>query len=60
MKMKPFSVQVDLDAFNPATEQEKEYMVKMRPPSTFMKDGIKRLLKNKVATVSFFIVVVIV
>ena len=60
MKNKPFSVQVDLDAFNPATESEKEYMVKMRPPSTFMKDGIKRLLKNKVATVSFFIVVVIV
>ncbi len=60
MKKKPFSVQVDLDAFNPATEAEKEYMVKMRPSSTFMKDGIKRLLKNKVATVSFFIVVVIV
>ena len=60
MKMKPFSVHVDLDAFNPATESEKEYMVKMRPPSTFMKDGIKRLLKNKVATVSFFVVVVIV
>lgn len=59
MKKRPFSVQVDLDAFNPATEAEKEYMVKMRPPSTFMKDGIKRLLKNKVATVSFFIIVFI-
>ena len=59
MKMKPFSVHVDLDAFNPATETEKEYMVKMRPPSTFMKDGIKRLLKNKVATASFFVIVFI-
>ena len=59
MKQKPFSVQVDLDAFTPATEAEKEYMVKMRPPSTFMKDGIKRLLKNKIATISFFIIVFI-
>lgn len=59
MKQKPFSVQVDLDAFTPATEAEKEYMVKMRPPSTFMRDGIKRLLKNKIATISFFIIVFI-
>ena len=59
MKNKPFSVQVDLDAFNPATDSEKEYMVKMRPSSTFFKDGIKRLLKNKIATVSFFVIVFI-
>jgi oligopeptide transport system permease protein len=50
---------LDVDAFNPATAEEKEYMVKMRPASTFMKDGIRRLLKNKVATVSFFVVVII-
>ena len=59
MKQKPFSMQLDLDAFNPATAEEKEYMVKMRPASTFMKDGIRRLLKNKVATVSFFVIVFI-
>ncbi len=55
----PFSFHVNMDSFIPATAQEKEYMVKMRPSSTFLKDGIKRLLKNKVATVSFFIVVII-
>jgi len=60
MKKKPFSVQVDLDAFEPATAEDKEYMVKMRPASTFMKDGIKRLLKNKIATISFFVIVFIV
>ena len=54
---KPFSMHVDLDAFIPATEQEKEYMVQMRPPSTFFRDGVKRLWKNKVAVVSFFIIV---
>ncbi len=50
---------VDLSRFTPASAEDKAYMVKMRPPSTFFKDGIKRLLKNKVATVSFFIIVII-
>ena len=45
--------------FELATAQEKEYMVKMRPSSTFFKDGVKRLLKNKIATISFFVVVAI-
>ena len=57
MKKKPFSMHVDVDAFIPATAAEKEYMVQMRPPSTFFRDGVKRLLKNKVATVSFCIIV---
>lgn len=59
MLKKPFSLHVDMDAFIPATESEKEYMVQMRPASTFFKDGVKRLRKNKVATVSFFIVLII-
>ena len=60
MKKNIFSMQLDVDSFLPASEKEKEYMVQMRPPSTFFKDGVKRLLKNKVATVSFFIIVLIV
>lgn len=59
MKKRPFSLHVDMDDFIPATEEEKEYMVQMRPSSTFFKDGVKRLWKNKVAAVSFIIVVVI-
>ena len=59
MLKKPFSLHVDMDAFIPATEKEKEYMVQMRPASTFFKDGVKRLRRNKVATVSFFIVLII-
>ena len=57
----PFSLQQRLepDAFRPATEAEKEYISKMRPSSTFFKDGVKRLLKNKVATVSLIIIVII-
>ena len=60
MKKNIFSLQLDVDSFLPASDKEKEYMVQMRPPSTFFKDGVKRLLKNKVATVSFFIIVFIV
>ena len=56
---KKFTMHVDVDAFLPATEEEKAYMVQMRPSSTFFKDGVKRLLKNKVATVSFIIIVII-
>ena len=59
MAKKPFSLQVDLDAFIPATNEEKEYLVQMRPSSTFFRDGVKRLLRNKVATVSLVIIVLI-
>ena len=57
MNKKPFSMQLDVDAFLPATDAEKEYMVQMRPSSTFFKDGVKRLRKNPVAVASFFIIV---
>ena len=43
----------------PASDKEKEYMVQMRPSTTFFKDGVKRLYKNKVAFVSFIIIVLI-
>ncbi len=56
---KPFSLHVDVDAFLPASEEEKAYMVQMRPSSTFFKDGVKRLLKNKVATVSLLAILLI-
>ncbi|MBR2937334.1 MAG: ABC transporter permease [Oscillospiraceae bacterium] len=62
MQLKKFpglSMHVDVDDFIPATDAEKEYMVQMRPSSTFFKDGLKRLLKNKIATISFFVVVII-
>ncbi len=45
--------------FSPADEKEKEYMVKMRPQTTAFQDGIRRLRKNKVAMVSFFVILII-
>jgi len=59
MKKKMFTMHVDLDAFNPASAEEKAYMVQMRPSSTFFRDGIRRLRRNKVAVISFFIIVII-
>lgn len=42
--------------FLPATEEEKAYAVPLRPASTFFKDGMKRLLKNKIAAVSMLLI----
>ena len=58
-KNKPFSLHLDPEMFRPATEQEKEDLTTMRPSSTFFKDGVKRLLKNKVATFSLIMIIVI-
>jgi len=59
MMKKPFSLHVDLDQFIPATEKDKEYMVQMRPSSTFFKDGLKRLVRNRIALIAFIIIVII-
>ena len=59
MAKKPFSMHVDVDDFIPATDAEKEYLVQMRPSSTFFRDGVKRLLKNRVATVSMIVIIII-
>lgn len=56
---KNFGFHVDLDMFIPATDEDKEYLVQMRPSSTFFKDGVKRLYKNKVAFVSLIVIVLI-
>ena len=59
MKERMFSMHVDVCDFLPATEEEKAYMVKMRPSTTFFKDGMKRLMKNKIAAISMFVIIII-
>ena len=59
MNKKKFTFHVDLDDFMPASDKDKEYMVQMRPSTTFFKDGVKRLYKNKVAFVSFIVILLI-
>ena len=57
--MKMFSLHIKVDDLLPATDEEKAYIVKMRPSTTFFKDGVRRLVKNKVAFISFIIIVFI-
>ena len=59
MNKKKFTFHVDLYDFMPASDKDKEYMVQMRPSTTFFKDGVKRLYKNKVAFVSFIVILLI-
>ncbi|RVU97868.1 ABC transporter permease [Coriobacteriales bacterium OH1046] len=59
MTKKPLSLHVDAEDFLPASEEEKAYMVQMRPSTTFFKDGCKRLVKNKVAFISLIAIVLI-
>lgn len=55
----PFTMHLNVDDFLPASDEEKAYMVQMRPSTTFFKDGMKRLLRNKIATASMIIVILI-
>lgn len=57
--LKRMSMHVNVDDFLPASEQEKEYMVKMRPSTTAFKDGVRRLRKNKIAMISFWVIVIV-
>ena len=56
---KRFTLHIDDEKFAPATAKDKEYLEKMRPSSTFFKDGVKRLIKNKVATISLVLIVLV-
>ncbi len=59
INLKRLSMQVQVDDLLPASEEDKEYMVKMRPSTTAFKDGVRRLKKNKVAMVSFWVIIII-
>ena len=56
---KKLTMHIDVDDLIPATDEEKAYIVQMRPSTTFFKDGVKRLIKNKVAFVSFIVIILI-
>lgn len=58
--MKSFlSLQLNVEKLMPATSEEKAMQNIMRERTTFFKDGIRRLSKNKIAMISFWIIVVI-
>ena len=61
MKENPLSFHLNLNPedFLPATEEEKQSQVIMRESVSFWKDGMRRLLKNKVAMVSAFVILIV-
>lgn len=59
-KKAPFSLQVDLTRFQPATEEEKRQQDVMSKSTTFFRDGMRRLMKNPLAVGSLIVLLVIV
>lgn len=55
----PLSFQLKVDDFLPATDEEKQSLVQMRPSVSFFKDAMRRLRKNVVAMVSLVFILVI-
>ncbi len=58
-KKNPLSLQLDLNRFAPATDEEKLQQIKMRERTTYFKDGMRRLWKNKIAMTCFFMIALI-
>lgn len=54
------SLQLDLQSFEAATDEEKFLQQRMRPSTTFFKDGMRRLSKNKIAMTCLIIITLIV
>lgn len=53
------SFQLNLKSFEKATEEEKIQQIRMSESTTFFKDGIKRLRKNKIAMISLSIILLV-
>lgn len=54
-----FQVNLNADAFEPASQEEKQSLVVMRESVGFWKDGLRRLSKNKVAMVSIVVILIV-
>lgn len=54
------SAQIDLAKFEKATEEEKRQQDVMSESTTFFKDGMKKLMKNPLAVMSIFFLVIII
>jgi len=59
IKKNPLSFQIDPNLFEAASEEEKAQIVTQRESVSFMKDAMRRLLKNKMAMLCLFILIAI-
>ena len=59
LKKNPLSLQLNVEDFAPASNDEKKSLVVMRESVNFWKDGMRRLKKNKLAMVSLVVILLI-
>ena len=59
LKKNPLSLHIDVSSFEKATDEEKFLQQRMRESTTFFKDGMRRLGKNKIAMVSLGIIILV-
>jgi len=59
-KKNPLSIQIDLSKFTLATDQEKAQQDIMRESTTFWRDGMRKLSKNRLAMASLIVLIFIV
>ena len=53
------SLQIDLQKFSPATEEEKQQHETMRESTTFFRDGMRKLMKNPLAVASLIVLIIL-
>ena len=58
-KKSPFSLQIDLSKFEPATDEEKAQQETMRESTTFFRDGMRKLFRNPLAVGSIIVLLLI-
>ena len=59
LKKNPLSLQLNVEDFAPASNDEKKSLVVMRESVNFWKDGMRCLRKNKIAMVSLVVILLI-
>ncbi len=59
LKKNPFSLQLNAEDFLPASADEKKELIVMRESTTFWKDAMQRLRKNKVAMIAFGVIILV-
>ena len=58
-KKRPFSLQLDVAKFEPATDEEKAQHETMRESTTFFQDGMRKLFRNPLAVGSMIVLLIV-
>ena len=53
------SLQINLQKFSPATDEEKQQQETMRESTTFFRDGMRKLMKNPLAVASMIVLIIL-